>query len=511
MMHTTSPTTVEPSLQNNSRQVTKPRVTQALIAVVVIGIILRLIAGTLSVGFYHPDEHQQYLEVAQGIAYGYHIRFWEEDRGTRCYLYSGMLAGMLCLLDQVGVRDPVYQATAIRLLLSLSIFGCLLLFARRWLRHGHTVAACFLIALAALSPDMIFISLRTLSETAIMIPLLLGVYLFRRRPLVAGLLFGLMFGIRFQSAFFIAAFGAIAIYEDALAWWRANSPLVLRRLPLFTLRFAAGLTVSILFVGLVDKLTMGDWFHSPLTCFQANIGEGVAAKFGVFSWSRYCTWIWHHLLQVSPLLLPLIVLGAFREPRLACAVLLAVVGHSAIGHKEYRFIWPVFPLALLLVARGFELGYGWLRKRWCRQEFVVVIALSLLLGVPIRCWFIDWKMDPGRSTSLALAKLGRLPGVTGVALYQIGRGSSGNYFFLRRDIPMLTDPDRPEYDGQGLKIYKAELRRTHDRVNYLITWPKNAVLFEEWDPQPIEVAHGMGIYKLRPERNACRIAQASQH
>ena len=88
---------------------------------------MRVVAGIYSQGFYHPDEHQQYLEVAQGFVYGCHIRFWEEERGTRCYLYPGMLAGLLWLLDTAGVRDPVYQATAIRLMLSLSVFGSLLL------------------------------------------------------------------------------------------------------------------------------------------------------------------------------------------------------------------------------------------------------------------------------------------------------------------------------------------------------------------------------------------------
>jgi hypothetical protein len=501
-----------------------PRISRSLLAVVFLGIGLRVVASVYSQGFYHPDEHQQYLEVAQGFVYGCHIRFWEEDRGTRCYLYPGMLAGLLWMLDTAGVRDPVYQATAIRLLLSLSIFGCLLLFARRWLQQGHRLAACFVVAIVALSPDMIFISLRTLSETAIMIPLLLALYLVHRRPAVAGLLCGLMFGIRFQSAVFTAALGAIAVWDDVYrvvsGEWRVvsgdpkvnDSPLTThhsRLLTLHSLRMAVGLAVAMLAVGLIDRLTLGEWFHSPLACFRANIAEGVAAKYGVYPFARYFTWARQNLLHISPFVFPLLLLGAVRAPRLAFTALLGVVGHSFIAHKEYRFIWPVLPLAFLMIALGFESAYTWLGQGWRRQHVVTVGVLSLVVGVAWRCWEIEWNPDPARSSSLALAKAGRWPGVTGVALYEVGEAGSGNYFYLRRNIPLLTDPNRRNDDRQNLSICKARLRQNEGTVNCLITRPQNAILFEEWRPEKIEVTHGMGIYKLHP--HASSLAQATAY
>jgi hypothetical protein len=480
-----------------------------LLGVVILGVGLRAIAGVYSQGFYHPDEHQQYLEVAQGLVYGCHVRFWEEERGTRCYLYPGMLAGLLWLLDTAGVRDPVHQATAIRLLLSLSIFGILLLFARRWLQEGHRLAACFLVAIVALSPDMIFISLRTLSETAIMIPLLLALYLLHRRPAVAGLLCGLMFGIRFQSAVFTVALAAITVWDDLRrvmsGEWRvesgeqkvdrsSHSPLT----SLLSLRMAAGLAVAMLAVGLIDRLTLGEWFHSPMACFRANIAEGVAAKYGVYPFARYFTWARQNLLHISPFAFPLLLLGAYRAPRLALTALLGVVGHSFIAHKEYRFIWPVLPLVFLMIALGFEMAYTWLGQGWRRQYALTLGVLSLLVGVGWRCWEIQWNPDPARSSSLALAKAGRWPEVTGVALYGIGEAGSGNYFYLRRNIPLLAEPNRRNDDRQNLNICKARLRQHEGTVNCLITWPWNAILFEEWRPEKIEVTHGMGIYKLHP-------------
>ena len=133
---------------------------------------------------------------------------------------------------------------------------------------------------------------------------------------------------------------------------------------------AVGLTIAILGVGLVDKLTLGDWFHSPLACFRANIEEGIAAKYGVYPFARYFTWARGNLLHISPFVFPLLLLGAFREPRLAFIAFLGVLGHSFIAHKEYRFIWPVLPLFFLMIALGFEMAYTWLGRGWHRQYLV---------------------------------------------------------------------------------------------------------------------------------------------
>jgi hypothetical protein len=270
---------------------------------------------------------------------------------------------------------------------------------------------------------------------------------------------------------------------------------------------ALGLVVAIFCVGLVDKLTLGDWFHSPLACFRANIGEGVAAKYGVYPWTRYITWGRQNLLHISPFLFPLLFLGAFRKPRLALISVCAIAGHSVISHKEYRFLWPVLPLVFLMVAHGFEMAYLWLRQGWRRQHLTAVVGLSLLVGVAIRCWDIEWNPDPPRSSSLALAKLRHFPDVTGVALYQIGEGSSGNYFYLRRNIPLLTDPNRRNDDRQNLNICKARLRQNEGTVNYLITPSRNAFLFQEWRPEEVKIIHGMGIYRLHPRGGT--VAQSS--
>ncbi len=206
--------------------------------------------------------------------------------------------------------------------------------------------------MTAFSPDMIFIGARTLSETAMIVPLMLGLYFLERRPAVSGVLFGLMFAIRFQSALFIAGFVLVGLFDG----WRAKGKGAWEP----AIRLIAGLAVSVLCMGLIDKLTWGGWFHSPIEYFRANIIEGIAAHFASAPWHRYFHWIWHGFLEASPLLLGLLALGMLGNRRIAFVVLVFFIAHLLVGNKQPRFLWPALPLALVLISEGFETFYRWL-------------------------------------------------------------------------------------------------------------------------------------------------------
>jgi phosphatidylinositol glycan class B len=455
-------------------------------ALLAAGIILRVAASVLSQGFVHPDEHQQYLEVAQGIVYGPWVKFWEYERGTRHYFYPSCLALFLYSLDLIGVRDSLYQATIIRALLAIAIFVGIALLARDWLRQGRIPAALCLLALAALSPDVIYMSIRTLSETAATIPFVLSLYFFKRDPFLTGFLLGIMFAVRFQTAFLIPGFFALSLYDDWSArQWRNGS----------TWRLMAGLTISLLAVGLMDKLTWGRWFHSPLECFQANIIEGIAAGFGVSPWYQYLDWGAQLFAEAVPLLgLILIALGIVRERRLAFVGLIFLIGHSVIDRKDQRFLWPLAPIGLMVFAAGFEMVYRWLPERWGRVLFVAVLFCCLAGGSWIRIESLEWEPEPSRSSSQVLAKVGRYPDVTGVLVLNLPSVECGNYFYLRRDVPLLvrnvTDPS----DITSHPLWN------QGKINYVIACPKDAALLAKYRLDEIDAVHGLGIYKVGWER-----------
>ena len=63
----------------------------AFLTVLLVGIVLRIVYGSHSLGFVHPDEHQQYLEAANRIAYGQGVMFWEYEQGIRHYMYLSLI------------------------------------------------------------------------------------------------------------------------------------------------------------------------------------------------------------------------------------------------------------------------------------------------------------------------------------------------------------------------------------------------------------------------------------
>src|SRR5690348_5318270 len=73
------------------------------------GVALRAGVAFGTLGIAHYDEHQQYLEQAHRIAFGYGKEFWEQRRGMRNTLYPAVLAGGLKGLDLIGIHSPFVQ------------------------------------------------------------------------------------------------------------------------------------------------------------------------------------------------------------------------------------------------------------------------------------------------------------------------------------------------------------------------------------------------------------------
>jgi hypothetical protein len=400
---------------------------------VLAGLALRGVAAAHSCGIAHPDEHQQYLEQAQGLAFGGPAqRFWEQERGMRNLLYPQALAAVLVLADRSGLRDPFAQAAALRFALAASAFLLIAWQAGRDLRRGHPVRAIALASLAALSTGVIYVHIRLLSENAMTIPLVLALLCLGRRPALAGAWLGVMLAVRLQSAFLALGFLLVALGDDLRS---GRSPLVDPR-KMNSVRMGAGLLFSAgLAVGLLDRVTLGGWFHSALENVRAQVVEGRAADWGVEPWYYYLGRL-AILWRASPLAPLLLLVGAVKEWRLAVAAALMVAGHSAIDHKEFRFVWGLLPIALVLAARGVEVTWGWLGPRSGRP-WIMALAASFALGSVEGLRDLEWNSEPYRSSATALAAIGQRGDVTGVAVCGVPMWECGNYYFLRKRVPLL--------------------------------------------------------------------------
>jgi hypothetical protein len=176
---------------------------------------------------------------------------------------------------------------------------------------------------------------------------------------------------------FLTLSGVLLVFylQRGSAWWLSGSLLALSVASLF--RFQAGICVMVLFAvpivkrawrdlsisavvglglfvvtGWIDYLLRGS-FHGTLRAYVAFNLQYSSSTFGVSAWYNYL------LLLVAASLPPLLVARyrsfPWREYARKLWPIIALVGvfvasHSAVPHKEDRFMIPIFPLYLALLA-----------------------------------------------------------------------------------------------------------------------------------------------------------------
>src|SRR6476620_3980953 len=69
-----------------------PALRWAFAGLLLIGIALRCYVSFAGLAMLHNDEHQQYLEQAHRIVYGYGQSCWEQKLGMRHLLYPALIA-----------------------------------------------------------------------------------------------------------------------------------------------------------------------------------------------------------------------------------------------------------------------------------------------------------------------------------------------------------------------------------------------------------------------------------
>ena len=300
----------------------------------------------------HPDELMQYLEQGHRLAFGNGVLYWEFFYGARSWLTPALIAGVLKLFDTAGLGQPFWYVGGVKLVfcaISLLIPAGMYFFARR---HFDEAAARAALLAGAFWYELVGFAHKPLTgftATAVLMALLaLCVRPPRNRvgaAWLAALLAVLAAAVRMQYA-----------------------PLALVFLGLYFLRAGQGATPGkgatgarvqlvlasgafLLAAGVFDALTWdGGLFHSYLTNIRFNVAlSAVSGSSDSPAWQ----YLWWLALAGAGLGAPCVA-AAFRDPRrygfLLSLIALVLVLHSAQAHKEYRFIFAVIPLWLLVGA-----------------------------------------------------------------------------------------------------------------------------------------------------------------
>ena len=288
----------------------------------------------------HPDEIMQYLEPAHRLVFGNGVTYWEYFYGARSWLVPGLVAGVLKLFDIVGLGQPAWYVGGVKLVfcaISLLIPAGMYFFAR-W--HFGETAARVALLMGAFWYELVGFAHKPMTEfvaTALLMSLLAlcvrPVPDKLRAVLTAAVLAMLVAAIRVQYA-----------------------PLALTALGLFFLRtekrtqlVLAAATVFVA-IGVFDAITWdGGLFHSYVVNVRVNLALGDLRAGESPAW-QFLYW----LLIANMGLVALCVLAVLHDLRryglLLALITLTLLIHSTQSHKEYRFIFVVIPLWLLIGA-----------------------------------------------------------------------------------------------------------------------------------------------------------------
>ena len=410
-----------------------------LLAALAAGAALRGWLAVTDQGIAWPDEIYQSLEPAHRLVWG---RGWvplEFREGLRTWALPGLVAGLLEVFRGLGLSRPALYVPAAKGVFAavgvLTGWATARLARRMGAGPLESAAAGALWALAA---PAIYFAPRGLSEPLSAFPVTLGLAwalpsgATRRERLLGASLLGIAVLLRLQDALLcVALVGAWA----ARRRWRE----------------AAEVTVVLLgwalVLGLLDRLTWGGWFHSALAYWRYNWVQGKGALFGASPPGYYLRVLWTSMPAVSAVLLPAAVLGLRRAPALGAAVGLFLLVHSAIPHKELRFILPVLPAAMALAGVGLAVAATRVDRR-------LPLGVALLAAVASAARFhtltfgdlgaydgqrdrVSAYDDFGPVNRLLLVA-SELPRLCGLKVEATHIAWAGGYTYFHRDAPMYS-------------------------------------------------------------------------
>lgn len=434
-------------------------------------------------GMVWADEVYQTLEQGHRLAFGYGMVPWEFKAGARSWLLPGVIGGGMKALAVLGVKSGLGLAVAAKLGFALlSTLALCFMLRLAYAAAGATAVMVLGLAVAAFPASLLYGS-RAMSEVACAPFLAWGVWLLwpwglgpvgrkawraGRRParpwwrdarglLAAGALFGLASVLRYQALLLLP------VVLGLVAWRRTLGAALLVGL-------GAGVVMGL--GGLLDWATWGKPFASLVAYLRFNLVENGASQWGTARRDFYLRTL---LGTTGPgwwvLALGLVV-GLRRTWPVASLAAAFIGAHTAIAHKELRFVYPVLPLVLLCSAVGlaqiidrFPLPRG---QRLSTAALLGCAMAALFLVRTRQLTFVDlrqpmdseaaggpaspsvWQAFDGRNWLLSRA--GAQPDICGLAVPAANPYWTGGYTYFHHRAPMLWMGGPPDYDAANYAL-----------------------------------------------------------
>lgn len=346
------------------------------------GLLFHVVAFFYSTGSHHADEHFQILEfAAYKLGWNTHSSLaWEYDAAIRPGLQpfiAFLWAKTLALGSDRANPFAVYDGLR-ALSVGLGFFSLLLLRKSLQVFWNDAPRGIWVSAALCFMPWMPYIHARFSSENFSGICILFALSaLFRQgipgtqTSLKTLLLTGILAGLAFEFRFQVAILSVVAVI-----WLWVYSGLQWKQY----VQLAAGLVLVLALSACIDFWLYERWVFPPALYFYETL-LNPKDKFGVSPWTEYIALMERALRFPWGWLLILAFIRFIRKPSSIFAWMAFgfILAHSAIGHKELRFLFPAFPLLALMVAEMMPVSLLRQREQY-RNEVLRKCAAILMFA-----------------------------------------------------------------------------------------------------------------------------------
>jgi hypothetical protein len=318
------------------------------------GLGCRLYVAFTDHGIHWPDEIHQSLEPAHRLVFGYGLVAWEFSEGARNWAFPGFIAAVMGAVAGLGGDSPHIYLPVIRVMfVALSLGTALGIYRLARVCGASEVAGAVGAATWALAAPSIYFAHRAMSENAATAATVWGASFLlaplasRRSVRLGASLLGL--SVLFRLQMIVLVLGVLAVIAARRNWRRLADAV-------------AVLSVWAVVYGAIDAAAwreapgaaFGGWFHSAILYVRFNLIEGRSAEWGTSPPAYYVDFIFRSMPVIAVCAGIGVLAGLRYATALAVPALLFLAAHSAIPHKELRFILPMLPFALAAAVTTFD-------------------------------------------------------------------------------------------------------------------------------------------------------------
>ncbi|XP_078600609.1 GPI alpha-1,2-mannosyltransferase 3-like [Branchiostoma floridae x Branchiostoma japonicum] len=339
----------------------------------VVLLTVRLLNAAVVQTAHVPDEYWQSVEVAHHMVFGYGYLTWEWQAGLRGFTYPLVFAALYKGLAVFRLDSVTLLVLLPRLLQGLFTALCdLYLFKVTRKLHGKGVAQWTLLC-QILSWFMFYCGPRTLTNSMETVLTTAALYYYPW-PQEASTTGSNKQVVMYLS---LAALSCVVRPTAAIMWiplcmlHLVNSGSKLRTITLHFIPVGLG---ALTWSAVIDRIFYGKWVLVQYNFLEFNVLSNMGSFYGSHPWHWYITQGFP--VTMATQLIPFICgsVKFWRKQMLVLLVILwTVVVYSFLGHKEFRFIMPVVPLAMMSCG----LWLHWLTP-WLRVTTVVFLLVTNL-------------------------------------------------------------------------------------------------------------------------------------